>query len=283
MARIRTIKPDFFRSKTIDRLTYEQRLTFIGLWTHVDDEGRCEYDPDLIKADIWPRGRSVEAVEDDLKALTACSLITHYSVNECSYVQVNGWREHQRINRPTPSRLPASSPDSIVPLTSTNESSVNGQVGLTEYSPPERKGRERKGKEQRTDSLRSSGADAPPPINAGTITAVWVEAFRAATDRPPSTSMRNQAGREAKRLLDDGADPPLVVEAATLAGQKGFATLEREYGPLAARAHVQSAPDYADFQLPTPPREIRDDPDPEVYHQWARKQRDEWDAARRHR
>lgn len=28
-----------------------------------------------------------------------------------------------------------------------------------------------------------------------------------------------------------------------------------------------------DFQLPTPPREIRDDPDPEVYHQWARDQR----------
>lgn len=28
-----------------------------------------------------------------------------------------------------------------------------------------------------------------------------------------------------------------------------------------------------DFQLPTPPPEIRDDPDPDVYHRWAREQR----------
>jgi len=39
MARIRTIKPSFFTSLTIADLGLAERLTFIGLWTHVDDEG----------------------------------------------------------------------------------------------------------------------------------------------------------------------------------------------------------------------------------------------------
>lgn len=134
-----------------------------------------------------------------------------------------------------------------------------------------------------TDSLRSSGAAAPPTITAGTITAAWVEAYEAHTDTKASGGLRGQVGREAKRLLDDGADPELVLQAARDVAEKGRATLEREYGPLAAGGHTRSASEYADFQLPTPPREIRDDPDPEVYHRWAREQRAQWDAARRPR
>lgn len=41
-----------------------------------------------------------------------------------------------------------------------------------------------------------------------------------------------------------------------------------KYGPARPAAHPAD-----DFQLPTPPREVRDDPDPEVYHRWAREQR----------
>src|SRR5699024_3247957 len=82
MARIRTIKPTFFTSLTIANLTLEQRLTFIGLWTHVDDEGRCIYDPRLIKAALWPLdSRTAEDVDGDIRALTESSLITHYTLS----------------------------------------------------------------------------------------------------------------------------------------------------------------------------------------------------------
>lgn len=36
-------------------------------------------------------------------------------------------------------------------------------------------------------------------------------------------------------MLDSGADPDLVIEAARSAAAKGFATVDREYGPLAAK------------------------------------------------
>src|SRR5688500_10427158 len=139
MARIRTIKPEFFTSLTIADLTPEQRLTFIGLWTHVDDEGRCVDDARLIKAAVWPLDdRTAADVEDDLRALTEASLITRYTLTRKRYMAVTGWREHQRINRPTPSKLPApelGEPTPPEPSTSGNADSVSPHAQLTEGSP----------------------------------------------------------------------------------------------------------------------------------------------------
>lgn len=146
MARIRTIKPEFFTSLTIADLTPEQRLTFIGLWTHVDDEGRCVDDPRLIKAAIWPLDdRTAADIEVDLKALTESSLITRYTLNRKRYLAVTNWAEHQRINRPTESKLPApeeGDPTPPEPPTSTNGDSYMAHGELTEDSPQERKGKE---------------------------------------------------------------------------------------------------------------------------------------------
>ena len=37
--RIRTIKPEFWRSDDIASLSWDARLVFIGLWSYVDDNG----------------------------------------------------------------------------------------------------------------------------------------------------------------------------------------------------------------------------------------------------
>jgi hypothetical protein len=108
VARIRTIKPEFFTSLTVASLPIEARLTFVGLWTHVDDEGRCVDDARLIKAAVWPLDDRLSTdIELDLKRLSESSLILRYRVADRSYLAVRGWAEHQRINRPTKSKLPA--------------------------------------------------------------------------------------------------------------------------------------------------------------------------------
>ena len=146
MARIRTIKPEFFTSLTVADLPLTARLTFIGLWTHVDDAGRCVDDSRLIKAAIWPLDdRTAHDVELDLKALTESSLITRYMLNRKRYIAVTGWDEHQRINRPTASKLPApeeGEPTPPDPVTSDNSDSLRTHPQLTEDSPQERKGKE---------------------------------------------------------------------------------------------------------------------------------------------
>lgn len=157
MARIRTIKPSFFTSLTIADLTLAQRLTFIGLWTHVDDDGRCIADPRLIKAAIWPLDdRSADDVMSDLGALTEHSLIAHYEVGGRRYLEVCGWSEHQKINRYTKSKLPGPDSEGAKPLTSGNaaltEASVSPHGALIEPSPLEGKGREGKGTSASTPS-----------------------------------------------------------------------------------------------------------------------------------
>ncbi|GAA2566161.1 hypothetical protein GCM10010435_44160 [Winogradskya consettensis] len=156
MARIRSIKPEFFTSLTIASLPLHAQMTFIGLWTHVDDEGRCVDDARLIKAAIWPLAeRLASDVEEDLKALTESSLITRYKVGERSFLAVTNWHEHQRINRPTASKVPAppsraeqakraseeqARAGSSWENSQISEPSSQAHAQLSEDSPPERKG-----------------------------------------------------------------------------------------------------------------------------------------------
>lgn len=144
MARIRTIKPSFFTSLTITALSFRCRLGFVGLWTHVDDAGRCVYEPRLIRAAIFPLDDTVSVadVADDVASMIAAGLVTLYEVNDRKYLQINGFAEHQHINRARKSELPA--PDAGV-LT---EPSVNPHGVVTEVWGQEGKGKERKGKEK---------------------------------------------------------------------------------------------------------------------------------------
>lgn len=167
MARIRTIKPEFFTSLTIADLPFTARLTFIGLWTEADDEGRLLYDPRLVRAAVWPLDdRSVEDVVNDVGALTERSLIVHYKVDGREYLQINGWAEHQKINRPQPSKLPPppnEGDDATFPHdTGAGESSLNDHGTVSERSLPERKGKERKGKEYSPTSVGRKTHDYSP-------------------------------------------------------------------------------------------------------------------------
>lgn len=108
MARIRTIKPEFFTSLTIADLSLTARLTFIGLWTHVDDDGRCVDEPRLVRAAVWPLDdRTAADVEVDLRTLHDASLIHRYERSGRRFLAIRNWREHQRIDKPKPSKLPA--------------------------------------------------------------------------------------------------------------------------------------------------------------------------------
>lgn len=54
MSRTRYIKPDFPTDKTIARLTRECRYFYILLWTQLDRQGVCEFDPDILKSTLYP-------------------------------------------------------------------------------------------------------------------------------------------------------------------------------------------------------------------------------------
>lgn len=112
MARIRTIKPGFFRSHDVSQLSFRARLTWIGLWTYVDDEGRGKDDARIIKGDLWPLEDDVtwQDVQDDLTELSVSAHVVRYTVNGHHFLAIPKWLEHQVISRPSPSKFPAPNP-----------------------------------------------------------------------------------------------------------------------------------------------------------------------------
>lgn len=109
MARIRTLKPEFFRSKSLAACSVEARMTFAGLWTEADDEGRGKAEPRLIATQIWPwDGPSDEMVDGWLTELAATGHIHLYSVDDQRYFAIRKWQDHQSASfRRGGSKLPA--------------------------------------------------------------------------------------------------------------------------------------------------------------------------------
>lgn len=162
MARIRTIKPDAFKSDSLSQVPRGVRWTFAGLWTYVDDEGRGRDDVRLLKAELYPLDDEVTlaVVADDMKRLEHEACICRYEVDGKAYFHVVKWK-HQRINRPGPSSLPAcphhDEPSGIDPEP-LSEPSVNDHGGLNEGSSQERKGKEQ-GKEGKGTRARATSSD----------------------------------------------------------------------------------------------------------------------------
>lgn len=109
MARIRTIKPEFFRKEKLYDAEVESglplRLAFAGLWTAADREGRFAWKPRTLKLDCLPHD-DVDFSEI-MDALWAIGCIQKYEVNGKQYGFVPSWHEHQHINqREAQSSLP---------------------------------------------------------------------------------------------------------------------------------------------------------------------------------
>ena len=112
MARIRTIKPEFFLHEDLFDLEDETglpvRLGFIGLWCHVDREGRFDWRPRKLKAQIFPYCDT--DFSRVLHALASRGFVRKYTVKGVEYGHVPGFSRHQVINnrekeseRPDPS------------------------------------------------------------------------------------------------------------------------------------------------------------------------------------
>lgn len=111
MARIRTIKPEFFTSDTIAALSVPTRLTFIGMWTDADDYGNLLDNPRLLKGHIWPLDDDMTPTDMSLhiQVLVEAGLVDRYQDDEGKkYLHIRSWDEHQKMNRKASRKHPAS-------------------------------------------------------------------------------------------------------------------------------------------------------------------------------
>lgn len=127
MARIRTIKPDFWTDEKVVELSAFARLLFIGLWNFADDEGRMEYSPKRIKMQILPADSAeIPRLMEELRAL---GLITIYCVESIDYLQIAGFAKHQKVDKRSPSKYPPPANSPRVPPTEGKGMEGNGREG----------------------------------------------------------------------------------------------------------------------------------------------------------
>jgi hypothetical protein len=93
MARSRNIKPSFFTNDVLGECSFPARITFAGLWTIADREGRLEDRPKKIKAEILPYDDF--DMNSLLTELHARGFIIRYSVENVNYIQVVNFTKHQ--------------------------------------------------------------------------------------------------------------------------------------------------------------------------------------------
>lgn len=110
--RIRSIKPEFWRSDDITALGWEDRLIFIGLWSYVDDNGvgldkLAAIAADLFAGDLEQDSSETFArVSRGLQNLSERSRIIRYKVAGKAYLHIVNWDKHQRIDKPNKARYP---------------------------------------------------------------------------------------------------------------------------------------------------------------------------------
>lgn len=152
MARIRTVKPEFYAHERLSELPAEWHLLAGALLNLADDHGFFNANPALVIAGTLPLRPTLD-VSEALKALAAIGYVRlGAGPDGRRYGQVVNFAKHQRVNRPSPKTLIDGisvtwDEGSVSPHGGLTEDSVRAHGGLTEGSLQEGNGREGNGRE----------------------------------------------------------------------------------------------------------------------------------------
>jgi len=139
MARIRSIKPEFPQSESMGRISRDARLLFILIWTICDDSGITRGNSRMLASLLYPYDEdSRELIEGWIKELEKEECVVRYVVEGTHYLMVKKWKDHQKIDKPTPSKFPSFIESSRI----TREPSRESREASTTDQGEEGKGRE---------------------------------------------------------------------------------------------------------------------------------------------
>lgn len=242
MARIRSVHPDICLSQVMADLPAELERTFVRLWTHCDDEGRCVDNPKLIKAALYPLHDAMTAarVDKDLAALDTAGLILRYSVNGTRVLAVCSWSEYQHPQRATKSKLPAFDASGAVREPSANtQRALHAGVGVGEGVG--------EGAIAPKDSSRNGHGKKPDPLWDALIAACGI------TTADITPSSRGGYNKALKEIRDAGATCEDISARARLHRAKWNGasltptSLAKHWAELGSAPKRQSEP-RSDFQ-----------------------------------
>lgn len=207
MARIRTIKPEFFTDDTVAECSPSARLLFVGTWVFADDYGNLDRSAKQLKAQVFPYDNT--DVEPLLQELLRSGLLCEYEADGKFYLHIKGFCEHQKIDKPSKPRRPLPEP------------SANGSGTLVDDSPSTRSGREGKGREGKGVEEARGIAEATTGVNVQAF--VRWHGYRVEIRKPLKPQSLKAAAEE---LAKHGEHQAAVVQQSISNGWQGLFPLK---------------------------------------------------------
>lgn len=188
MARIRTIKPEFFTSEDIVSLSPLARLLYIAIWCEADKEGRLVWKPKTFKLRYFPGDNC--NIEELCAELLSAGLVINYG-DGLAYIPA--FAKHQHINpRESASVLP--DPDAS---RTRRHASARVSDGASTVSDAQG-GREGKGKEDASTREPRSASPTRPENVDPQVWSDWLQ-LRKAKKAPVTSTVITTAITEASK------------------------------------------------------------------------------------
>lgn len=102
MPRNRMVRCDYWVNEQVLSCSLNARLLFIGLWNFCDDYGIHPASHITLKAEVFPVDNiTIEEIKKLINELINNRLIDEYAVDGTTYWMVTGWKNIQKIDKPT--------------------------------------------------------------------------------------------------------------------------------------------------------------------------------------
>lgn len=193
--RIRTIKPEFWADELIASWPPITRLAYIALWNESDDEGRLRADLRYLQSRLFPYD-SGNATGKVLEPIVNARKLLLYKVGRQTYGFLPKFNEHQRINKPSKSKLPPPPPSLTDAPTLFMEDSGSVPVGL----PGGMEGNREQGEGNGKEGIASAKPPRPPDL-------IWDSVCQVFSIDPQTKSEKSRVGKIVKDLKAKGATP----------------------------------------------------------------------------
>jgi hypothetical protein len=205
MARIRTIKPEFWTDERVGECSVSARLLFIACWNFSDDYGGLDRSAKQLKAQAFP----YDAIDCEplVQELLNVGLLVEYTAGGKTYLHINGFRKHQKVEKPAKPRIPL------------YEESMKPHRGLPDSSPTSSGsslGREGKGngREAKNPSASATPTRSTKPPNVPHETDGWFLDFKIAYPTRSGDHGWRKALRAAHARILEGHTPEEFIEGA---------------------------------------------------------------------
>jgi len=159
VARIRTIKPEYWTDERVGECSVSARLLFVATWNFADDHGGLDRSSKQLKAQAFPYD-NIDC-EPLVQELLKAGLLIEYEVGGKKYLHIKGFRTHQKVEKPARPRIPvydnSPSPPRVLPESSPESSGSS-------------LGRESKGKEWKGENARAQAMPGVKDCGTGLLT-----------------------------------------------------------------------------------------------------------------